>query len=375
MTSAQITPIQRDTAPIDTRAIQDLAIQASRRIAITAQTNQDNQVPGPTKGRSMHERAAAAEARGDAEDTQHAPTKSPLNKYTPGNEMPRVQDAFPAAAIANIDPTVLDAWFNNEGMKALLIPFEDQARDQDLQSDVGYKLLTAVEEITASPIVAIAPPVQSSTVTKFKQIPITFLASHLTDAEYETLLSRHVWSSEAITFCIIPTDPPCPDFFFTIRGLATLDENRILGMVYQVWNDNESRLYIANQVLKAPAENGEKIRLTLTHLIQSLRITLLKIRNKNRALTPHFNIYVDGMSTTNEELWINLHTYLANREYILPLQGKAKVIKAPFNCGACHGVDHPRGLCTFPQIKGWNGPLNRAEDDPCYRGRPYGRFA
>jgi hypothetical protein len=148
----------------------------------------------------MHKRAAAAAACGDAKDTQHAPMKSPLDKYTPGFEMLRVQDAFPAAVIANIDLTVLDIWFWNEGMKALIIPFEDKARNPVLKDDIGYKLLTAIEEITIAPKVVIAPPVPSSMVTKQKQMPITFMASHLTEAEYKTLMSHHVWSSELITF-------------------------------------------------------------------------------------------------------------------------------------------------------------------------------
>jgi len=167
---------------------------------MTIQGNQTDQPLGTPKGKTMRERAAAATAQGDAKDTQHAPMRSPLDKYTPGPEMPRVQDAFPAAVIANIDLAVLDVWFRNQGMKTLIIPFEDKAHDPDFRGDIGYKLLTAIEEITASLKVAIAPPVPSSTVTKPKQMPITYMASHLTETEYKTLMSCHVWSSEAITF-------------------------------------------------------------------------------------------------------------------------------------------------------------------------------
>ena len=234
MLSAQNTPIQREPAPIDKRAIENLAAQASHGITMTISSNQQFQPREPPKTQTMHERAAAAAARGDAKDTHHAPMRSPLDKYTPRTNLPRVQDAFPAALIANIDLAILDAWFNNEGMKALVILFEDHTRNPDLQSDIIYKLLTAIEEITASPIAVVAPPVPNDQVTKPKQMPITFMASHLTETEYNTLMSRHVWSSEEITFRVIPIDPPCPDFFFTICGLATLDEKRIHNMVLQV---------------------------------------------------------------------------------------------------------------------------------------------
>jgi len=80
------------------------------------------------------------------------------------------------------------------------------------------------------------------------------------------------------------------------------------------------------------------------------------------------------ISTKNEELWANLHIFLADQKYSLPLQGTGTVAKAPFTCGACHGVNHPRGLCLFPKVKGWNGPLNHRVDDPRYRGWYYGRL-
>jgi hypothetical protein len=260
-------------------------------------------------------------------------------------------------------------------MKLLLIPFEEKACNPDLRLDIGNKLLTAVEEITNSSKVAIAPPVSGKEVTKPKQIPITYLAYHLTKAEHDIMLSRHVWSSDTITFHALPIDPPCPDFLFTIRGFITLDENCIYNMVSKVWNDDETRYFILHEINIAPDGNKTGVKEMLEHLIKTLKVMHLKIKDKSSALTPHFNIYTDGKSTTNEGLWANLRTFLANHEYSLPLQGTGKVVKAPFNCGACHGIDHPHGLCPFPGVKGWNGPLHHAEDDPRYRGKFYSRIA
>ena len=260
-------------------------------------------------------------------------------------------------------------------MKLLIIPFEDKARDPDLRQETARKILTAVEEITAVPKATIAPPVPSSGITKLRQMPITYMAYDLSKAEHDTMLSRDVWSSEAITFRVLPTDPPCPDFLFTIRGFTTLDEILIFNMVSKVWNDEETGNFIFYEINATKDGNWKAADETLKHLIKTLKVTQLKIRDKGSALTPHFNVYTDGKSMTNKELWANLHTFLANREYSLPLQGKGTVIKAPFSCGACHGIDHPHGLCPFPEVKGWNGPLHRSEDDPRFRGRFYGRLA
>jgi hypothetical protein len=375
MTSNQNTPVQATSIQSTTHALQELSARATQGIAITIQGTTTPQSSSKSKTLTLRDRAIAAAARGDAKDTQHAPARSPLDKYTSTLEMPRVQDPFPAAVIANIDLATLDEWFSNEGQKILIIPFEDKARDPNLRLDIARKILTAFEDITAAQKVEIAPPVPISESAKPRQMPITYLASHLTRTEYDAMMSRHVWSSEAITFRVIPMDPPCPDFLFTLRGFTTLDESRIYNMVSRVWNDDKTKNFISRETNAAHTDNKVETERTLKHLINSLKVTQLKIKSKGSALTPHFNIYTDGKSTTDEELWVNLRTFLASREYKLPLQGMGKVIKAPFTCGACHSVDHPRGLCPFPDIKGWNGPLHHAEDDPHYRGHPYSRIA
>ncbi len=146
-------------------------------------------------------------------------------------------------------------------------------------------------------------------------------------------------------------------------------------MVSKVWNDEETKNFITCKVNAACIKTKKLTKETLIHLIKSLKVTHLKIKSRGSTLTPHFSIYTDGKATMDEELWANLRTYLASCTYTLPLQGTGKVIKAPFNCRACHRVDHPRGLCPFPGIKGWNGLTYHAEDDPHYRGRNYNRIA
>jgi hypothetical protein len=367
MTSTQATPIQKDPTHSTQGVTQELTNRANAGITLTIQNTSLTALTAP-KALILRDWATAAAARGDAKDTQHAPARSPLNKYTTTSEMPRVQDAFPAAAIANIDLTLLDEWFSYKGQKLLIIPFEDKARDLDLKHDIGEKILTMVEEITATQKATIGPPVPKSEVTKLRQMPITFIAYYLTHSKYNTLLSCHVWSSEAITFRVLLTDLPCPDFLFTLCGYITLDQNHIYTMVSKVWNDKETKNFITCEVNSTHTENKKLTEETLIHLIKSLKVTHLKIKSQGNSLTPHFNIYTNGKATTDEELWANLRTYLASRVYTLLLQGTGKVIKAPFNCGACHGVDHPRGLCPFLSIKGWNGPTYYAEDDPRYRG-------
>ena len=45
---------------------------------------------------------------------------------------------------------------------------------------------------------------------------MTFLIYNLTDSQKQTLLSRYVWSSKAITFHVLPLSLACLDFLFRI---------------------------------------------------------------------------------------------------------------------------------------------------------------
>ncbi|KAN0136051.1 hypothetical protein V8E53_006212 [Lactarius tabidus] len=74
---------------------------------------------------------------------------------------------------------------------------------------------------------------------------------------------------------------------------------------------------------------------------------------------PQYNVYAMGQLIPNDALWYEIRAYLKGRIYKSSNCGRGKAKEKNYSCGLCHGCDHPRGLCLFPKVQGWNGGGNR----------------
>lgn len=107
--------------------------------------------------------------------------------------------------------------------------------------------------------------------------------------------------------------------------------------------------------------------------LDSVQVTRLDTRDKGNTLKPTFNIYADGSFINDVKTWVTIRAHLANRTYHSTKLGQGKTDIIPFRCGLCHGVDHPRGMCPFPDLDGWKGPKKRIGNIPnpkWYPNRP-----
>jgi hypothetical protein len=87
-----------------------------------------------------------------------------------------------------------------------------------------------------------------------------------------------------------------------------------------------------------------------------MSITMLGTRQKGNILAPTFRVYASGVTINEENIWCQLRSYLASRDYVIPFEDPGTIVIPSLECSICHGSDHPRGLCPFPGIQGWNGP-------------------
>ena len=96
--------------------------------------------------------------------------------------------------------------------------------------------------------------------------------------------------------------------------------------------------------------------LTINTFLNTLSVSCLSIKERGGALTPIFNVYANGAAIPRHTTWLEIRRFLANHVYFTLLTGKGNTISNPYTCGICHGVDHPKGLCPFPDVTDWNGP-------------------
>ena len=266
--------------------------------------------------------------------------------------MPQVYDAHPTAPLDHICIDLIGKWEKLAGGKLLAIPFDNTAQFINEHETVKGQIFTAVAEITKSQEAAVLAPKPSQ---DGKGTPTAFLIYNLTDADCTLLLERQIWSSPAITFQVTPLNPPCPDFLFQIKGFSTLVTNDILEIVRTVWQDEEV-IYLIEVVTDAfPEHAQEKVKSSIVTFLNSVRVTRLDTKSSGDSLQPRFNVYASSSEINNDEAWLFLRDSLASYTYESLMEEWGETLITPFNCSLCHGVDHPRGLCPFPSIPGWNG--------------------
>ena len=276
--------------------------------------------------------------------------------------MPAIHDATPYAPLRHMDLDLVDEWEKCPEGKLFAHPFDSEACQRDLHG-VKNKIFAAVIEITNSQHVAVSPPRPSQVAIEAGCTPTCFLIYHLTEDARQILLERRVWSSQSITFHVTAFYPPCPDFLFSISRFTTTDTDMVRQVVHSVWHDDTTRTFLDSVVEDFPQGERANANQALSRFIASMWVTLLPIKQTGNILAPRFNVYANGSLILQEDIWKRLRSFLADRVYASLLLDTATTEVAPYRCGLCRSVDHPMGLCPFPNIEGWNGPNSASKKD------------
>ena len=342
-----------------------------RRPMVLSRSEGDISVPRPSACSSILARVEedAAMRLLDANTT----SRDPLHKYTRAL-MPQVHDASPTSVYDYINHAILATWDESPGEKVLVQPFDDFVTVPANHEFLRLRILSAVKEITDAQQIRVSVPLL---LEEYKSpphkycTPTVFLICKLSETQKNILLDRYVWASSSIAFRVIRTDPPHPNFLFSVKGLGTTLEDDVRGMIQSVWHDSTTTLFLSSIVDATPLPDRRKVSSALRNLIDSLRIERLDVKERGDTLAPRFNIFADGSPIPDVNTWSKIRSFLAKRSYADILIGFGTTEIAPYKCTLCHGITHPRGLCPFPSVVGWNPPIyqvsNRSE-----RGRGQG---
>ena len=289
--------------------------------------------------------------------------RDPLSKYTEG-PMPDIHDEDPATLLARLDKVQLQSWLDLPTGKVLARPFDSEVNYRPNHQGIAQDLAEAVREITGATKVAIAPPNKDKDVHKRERHPITFLIHNISKEDVETLLEWKVWSSKEITFQVAPINISRPEFLFTLKGFTSPEVSDVAASLAEIWGDPVTKSMIRKLASDAPNdEEQQEWNDQMTGFLESATVRYLDIKGQGGRAIPHFNVYANGDIIEDDETWLQLRKYLRNRVYKTTTIGTGRTVREDFVCGLCHGHDHPRGLCPFPHVQGWNGG-NRAPKRP-----------
>ena len=315
-----------------------------------------------TQAQSAKERLMDAEGQRDTLGNNGTNTRIPLDKYTKA-EMPPIHYAHPTTIFDHLDVNLVDDWEKLPKGKLLAQPFGPVARDAGKHPLLKSLLFAAIFEITNSHDVSVSAPRPKP---NSYRTPFSFLIYNVTEQQAQTLLERRVWSSSAITFSISTFNPGCPEYLFSIKGLTTMASGEVFKTVNEVWRNQDSLTFLQALCHNLPENLQEQAIVTLQYFVNSLQVRKLDTKLPGNAIAPIFNIYANGSLISNDNTWSKIRAYYASRTYAPQAQDPGVTIVAPFRCSICHAADHPRGLCPFPIIEGWNGPKRR--EDPTTLG-------
>ena len=320
--------------------------------------NRHTAPPRPSNQSSISNRLEEVEVE-NLEAGGH-PIRNPIDKYSRAT-MPPIQDSSPTAIFENIDIGLVKEWELRPGGKLIAVPFDNSVSMLDAHDTIRSKILTAITEILDAQEASVAAPRPPKEGGRRSRTPISFLIYNITKDQIDLLLERGVWSSKTFTFRVAPFATTCPSFFFALKGFGTTALGDIYPIVQSVWGSEDTKDFIDTLLSDIqPAERGQANE-DVERIIASMYLVRLDTREAGSTLAPRFNVYADCTNFPYSKLWSKLRTYLLGREYISALESQSKTEQIPFRCTCCHGVDHPRGLCPFPSLNGWNGP--RREND------------
>ena len=281
--------------------------------------------------------------------------RDPLEKYTKG-AMPWAQIHRPTSLYDDIDVDTVVKWWSFPGSKLLAIPFDGEVKNPELHEDIKGCILAAVAEITLSTTASVAAPPPSVEAIRNSRTPTSFLIYNISETHHHILLQRRVWTSTNFTFRVAPLEPTCPDFLFTIKGFATLENSTVKETITSIWNDESTAEFIQELIREAPILSHEALQNALPNFIKSMWIIRLDIKTRGNRLSPAFNVYARGALLEDVNIWPKLRHFLAKCKYTNEELGCGHTDTTPYQCGICHSKDHPRGMCPFLLVKGWKGP-------------------
>ena len=277
--------------------------------------------------------------------------------YTQG-PFPVIHLSHPTAPLDHIDPGQLAEWDAIPTGKLVAVPFDNNALDPATHSAVASRIRQVVQDVTHLENVGVAAPLRSTAAALSKAHPNAFLIFDLTPIATKMLLDAHVWSSRPITFRVIQLDPTIPFLLFPLAGFTTTDVTTVLRTVHDHWTRPKMAEFF-DKIVKASAlseypltEDG------ILAFIASLKVERVDTKSPGGILKPRFNIMADGPSLGDDERWYAVRSYLRDIQYTSNLYGTGTA-QDTTHCPICHGADHPRGLCPFPSLPGWNGPAHR----------------
>jgi hypothetical protein len=216
--------------------------------------------------------------------------------------------------MTNMDPNLVSLWNELPSPKILVYPWE--ATYQPAGAETAQRIKTAIAQQFAIPEPEVGPPYAAIKPTRRFSAPWCFVVTDLPSFVVDKLIQQQFWPTPSIVFFAIPFAPPAYEYICAIENFTFKD-------------------------LSAFADT-----------IGSITVKPLNLSVTGGGTKLLWNVYTTPPSkvmSKNQE-WRRI---VRSLPFLTPLNGVGVVLSQPMSCVGCKSIDHPRGLCPFPQISDW----------------------
>lgn len=242
-------------------------------------------------------------------------------------------------------------------------PLDGQFNPADLS--IPGRAAKCLDRFLGTDKTQISLPIAELPVTRPNTDPLSMLVLGLTAEQAERAVRYKFISSPDITLIAHPFGWFWPGFHGTLVGYTTSDQNivytitrrellskKVMGAMVQILHDHPGVL------------NGQPARTAYENSLDTLAISFLDIRGPGGIPTPVFRLHLD-LLVDDITAFCAMRDVLHQADWRDSFHGPGRLITpSGSTCGICHGSDHPRGLCPYPDLPGWMGPRRTPEAAP-----------
>ncbi|KAL6299922.1 hypothetical protein BKA93DRAFT_753069 [Sparassis latifolia] len=257
--------------------------------------------------------------------------------------------------------TQYEQWCTFNENCVAIVTFGATANDLCTNFPVMSSIVAIIKRKHPTVNVQLGPPRAATENQNSGHPPRAFLCFNMMDELKQAFLTQYMYSTLEISFYCVDTRWTIPNFICSVSGFMFSVSNSFLAEVRARLESEET---LRNLIQIIGQENIPRAQRT----IASFRLTVLDIKRRGSNLTPVVNIYCEPPMDILP-IWIVWRNYIYNLKFETSLLGTGTGTQNWY-CTICHAFDHPRGLCPFPDILGWNGPLHRNSQEDDATGPP-----
>ncbi|KAI0047108.1 hypothetical protein FA95DRAFT_1606372 [Auriscalpium vulgare] len=319
---------------------------------------------------------AAGHANPDTplEDAPPPPEPTPIDPLERSRgPFPEIHMDSPAEAWYGLAERQVRYWSSLTEVCVLVRTFDQHAHLPENLAASAVAIRKVIMRHVNVPNPIVLTPEASTTALHTTRYPKTFLVRGLSKEHAVVLLTMGVLSTRLITFQVLTRKPRLPRLLVLIAGFdVAATAEAILATVLRTLSQPAVLSFLRGLPDKT---KHSPVPCTPDHFLPLLEsITVEEIPKRARGNIPAHRYAVISTKSTLVDVdhWHLITQFLASLNYESHAFGTGRAIPTG-HCSLCNGVEHPRGLCPFPLVPGWNGggragifPANK----PHRRGRP-----